>query len=52
MMLTTSNIGGIPCRLHTYHPCTQNYNLIIVTSSAKEHKTQIYNDKLEIKKVN
>ncbi len=28
------------------------YNLIIITSGAKEHKTQIYNDKLEITKVN
>jgi hypothetical protein len=28
------------------------YNSIVITSSAKEHKTQIYNEKLEITKVN
>jgi hypothetical protein len=28
------------------------YNLIIITSNEKKYKTQIYNDKLEITKVN
>jgi hypothetical protein len=32
--------------------CTQKYNLIIISSSAKEHKTQIYNKKREVTKVN